>query len=220
MKQDQRAAVLCVFAVTTGHAVAGVSYTIDKAAWVSAAGGASNITQVNFGDVPANTLITNQWAPQGVSFTDGDDWSAYAWNPGYPQALKPAIGGKDIWNPVPPGIYEINMEFAAPLKFWGTRPLNYMGVHVEFYLGDTLVGDIFASNIPFGMPPNDAVAVFVGFQSVTPFDRVRLIPPPPPQGFTVAVAGMIEYMSFAVPAPSAALLLALVALRTRGRRRG
>lgn len=78
------------------------------------------------------------------------------------------------------------------------------------------MGSILLNNIPLNdEPPHDTFNVFTSFEVATPFDRVRLSVN---QSQLPATAGMVEYMSFAVPAPGAALLMALGAVCTRRRR--
>lgn len=101
--ESMATAVVCTITTAVAAALAipwaahaSVSYSFDKAAWEAAAGGAANITQINFANVPAWTLVSNQWAAKGVTFTDGDDWTADVYMGSYPQYKKRAIVGKDV----------------------------------------------------------------------------------------------------------------------------
>lgn len=207
------------------HVTAGVSYTFDKLAWQAAAGGVQGITQINFNDFahppyPNHILISDQWKGQGITFTDGDDWMADAIMSPYPGNVKRAILGKDVWNSPPPLDYDINIEFATPIRFWGARPLMY-AVQVYCYSGEDLVGEMLTRPVPFeDSIQGDVFPIFVGFESSTSFDRIRIARPPnPPPGLDLGAAAIVDYMSFAVPTPGALGLLIPTLLGVTRRRR-
>ena len=64
--------------VTAGTALAGtdsanaeVTWTLDQAAWTSQVGGPGAVTAIDFGTVPGGAILNEQFAAQGLHFTEG-----------------------------------------------------------------------------------------------------------------------------------------------------
>jgi hypothetical protein len=120
----------------------------DFAEWQAATG---SIVSIDFTDLPQFTFVTDQYADQGVIFTDGDD-IIFGPSPTFPS------DGFGI-----DGQGEFNLQFSSPQAWIGTHLVG-TGQLQLFYLG-TL---IFTSN------PYDDNTGFVGFTSTELFDAVRI----------------------------------------------
>ncbi len=191
--------------VTAGTALAGthsanaeVTWTLDQAAWTSQVGGPEAVTAIDFGTVPGGAILNEQFATQGLHFTDGDDWRTEV---GLTPPAPGVIGGPILF----PLNYPITMRFDQMLT--GFSAMEFTGdFGVQLFHDSLLVGSATA----LGLPVNQVI----GFVSDVSFNRVVVVGN---MGTFNNLAAMGN-ISFAVPAPSALALLAVAAL-THGTRR-
>ena len=174
-------AMSVVMAMSTASAHAGFTkYNQDFAGWKAASGMYSTVT---FGEVPANSEVTDQYASLGLLFTSLDLDTTY------PQDffVFPQDGfGLD-------GNCQVGLTFSQPISAIGWHfPGN---LSAKFYLGDTLV----ATDPFFGQA--GSFTNFVGFAGDLPFDRVTLTKFPWPECGNVGIDNI--YFS-AIPAPCSA----------------
>ncbi len=192
--------------VTAGTALAGthsataeVTWTLDQTTWTSQVGGPGAVTAIDFGTVPGGAILNEQFAAQGLHFTDGDDSrvEVLGSDPPFPAVL----GG-----PIFPTLnYPITMRFDQMLTGFSAK--EFTGdFGVQLFHDSLLVGSATA----LGLPINQVI----GFVSDVPFNRVVVVGN---MGTFNNLAAMGN-ISFAVPAPSALALLAVAAL-THGTRR-
>jgi hypothetical protein len=173
-----------------------VQYT-NKAAWQAAAG---TSTYIGFTEHPVSTIITDQYASLGVTFTDGDD-AIFTSDPG----LLP-IDGRGLrghWGQF--GFYKpITVQFDAPRYAVAADFVG--GSIIKLYMGNQLVGQS-GDFVPAWTGP------FGGVTSTVAFDRVVL-----DNGATIGIDSL--YFGAAVPGPGGALLLlAAGGASARSRRR-
>lgn len=188
--------IIAVSAAACIHAAAGADVTVytNKSQWQAAAGSS---TFIGFTGYPSDTIITNQYAAQGLLFTDGNDFiqNSPSW-----------IDGSGL----------LSTEFTSPyggrarLSFSQSRrdiAVEFPGtVVIELYAGGQLT---FTSTYY-----NGAFTPFVGLHSSTPFDTAILY-----DGFDPVLAIDNIYFGPAVPAPSVITLFAAGALTPRRRRK-
>jgi len=184
---------LCALTVSltvSWSAWAAVQEFTNKSAWQVAA---DPFTTIGFANLPANTLITDQYADEGVLFTDGFDLVMY--NTGF---LNDGAGVNaaphEIWLAFTSPMASIGCDYPGSLKFY-------------LYLDDALIytSTTFA---PGG------IGNFAGLVSTQPFNRALIRDP---FGDT-----FIDDLHFGPPIPgpgAAALICALFALRFSRRRR-
>lgn len=200
--------------VATGNAFGGitVAHGINNAAqWF---GGVGNYNTLTFTEFPAETVITEQYAPMGVHFVPSP------WGGGNFQIV--SSGGNPSWFPQDgfglKGIVNdwawLDIVFDTPMLAWASHyPLTW---RAEFYSGTQLV---YGWEQSVWGPGNESGNMFTGFYGDIAFNRVRLQKPLgdyPGNGFPVLMDNM--YFS-TVPAPGAAsCLLWLASIGTRRRR--
>jgi hypothetical protein len=171
----------------TSHASV-VEYT-NRDAWMSAAGLHTTIT---FQGYPANTIITNQYADQGVLFTDGTDRIHF--NNSF---LNDGVGLNGALD-------EINPAFSQPMHHIG---VDFPGaVRIWLYWK----GELIHTSSAFG---GGGTGFFGGLISDQPFDAALLADP----GGGTFIDDL--YFGPPIPAPSALALLGMTALWHSRRRR-
>ena len=189
-------AMSVVMAMSTASAHAGFTkYNQDFAGWKAASGVYSTVT---FGEVPANSVVTDQYASLGLLFTSLDLDTTY------PQDffVFPQDGfGLD-------GNCQVELTFSQPISAIGWHFPGLMTA--KFYNGSELLW-----TDPL-MGQGGSFSNFVGFVSNLPFDRVTLVGPPGPTCGNVAIDNI--YFS-TIPAPGSAAFLVLSLVAARGRRR-
>ncbi|MBL9121797.1 MAG: hypothetical protein JNL80_17970 [Phycisphaerae bacterium] len=158
--------------------------------WTAAAG---PFTTITFTEVPAFTIVTDQYLSLGVNFTDDD-----------PNVTGPAGGYLD--GAGVNGLAMIEATFASPIT---AVAFHHPGnVKFRLYLGDTFVGQT-------GYLGGGGPHFFSGVTSTLLFDRLQaidLIGEPIDPVF-------VDNMYFStIPAPSAACLLLSLLVRPRRRR--
>jgi hypothetical protein len=179
--------LLFTFAGTSHASV--VEYT-NRDAWMTAAGSHTTIT---FQGYPANTIITDQYADQGVLFTDGTD-RIFPSDNLFPNDGVGLNGAFD----------EINLAFSQPMHHIG---VDFPGaIRIWLYWQ----GELIHTSSAFG---GGGAGFFGGLVSDQPFDAALLADP---SGGT-----FIDDLYFGppIPAPSALALLAMTALWRSRRRR-
>jgi hypothetical protein len=185
---------LVVSSSTSAHASI-VTYT-NQAAWEKAAGSS---TYVGFNEYPGATIITDQYAALGVTFTDGDD-SIWSVSPGlFPVdgvGLIGDFGGFGFHKPIT-AVFDAP-RFAVAAHFAG-------GSFFQLYLGNQFVGQTGYFTPAFTGP-------FAGITSTVPFDRVVL-----DNDSTIGIDSL--FFGSAVPGPGGFGVLALASMCLRGRRR-
>jgi hypothetical protein len=178
-----------------------VEYT-DQVAWNTAV---PSFTTIQFSEVPLYSSVTDQYAPLGVIFTPGDDWTDF--NP----ALWPSDGfGLRGGFTQSGNVLPIIMEFETPLT---SLAIRYPGsTKFLMFSGGIQIGE---TNSFYGFNPWS----FAGIVSDTPFDKLII-------SNTTGGANSMDTLYFGgfVPAPGTAVVLALggaaLGLRRRSRRRG
>jgi hypothetical protein len=180
----QCATVALVFAAEVS---ASVTETINKPQWQSGVGAYTTIT---FGEYPVGTLITNQYASQGVVFTEGNDFISDI------GPLPGQVFGLDSNEPFGQA-GSITMQFSSPQNWIG---VDFVGiVQFELYSQGQLV---FTSGLHhYGFGP------FLGLISTTTFDEVRVYDP---TDAVVAIDNL--YFGPPVPAPGALSLIAVAGI--------
>jgi hypothetical protein len=171
------------------------NYT-SKSAYLAAAGPQSEIT---FGEFPVGTIVTNQYAPLGVIFTDGDDHigansTAFADGVGLPADTN--VNGL------------VTLSFSSPQN---AVAADFPGqLNISLYSGTTLVG----TSATFG---GSGVGFFGGVQSSVPFNKVVL-----EDLFDHLVAIDNLYIPNSVPEPASlmGIVCAFAAVGRRPRTRG
>lgn len=164
----------------------------DRASWESTVG---EFTTIGFTGFPLGFLITDEYADQGVLFTDGfDQVFCCGFFATYPQ------DGAGL-----SGLSQIELEFTQPMLWIAADfPGN---IRISLYDGD----DLIFSSISFGVggPGN-----FGGLLSSIPFSRAVITDPTDAFVF-------IDDLHFgpSIPAPAAAPLFAATLLWGRHRRR-
>lgn len=160
-----------------------------RQAWFNAAG---PISEVDFTGFAPNTIITNQYAHLGVTFTDGTDRIHFAGS-----YLEDGVGLNGAFD-------ESSLAFAQPMH---TLAFDYPG-NIQFVLYSGAQA-IFDSGIVFG----GGAGAFVGIISTQSFDSVEITDP------TLGLVYDTLYFGAPIPAPAglAALLAGLLA--RPGRRR-
>jgi len=191
----------CLWKVTLGSIAlaaaaapchASVTSFTDYAAWSPAAGSTSTIT---FGELPPGTLVTDQYAGLGVTFTDPD--------PNFCGIVSGASDGFAL-----NGFDLIEVTFAAPILSFGWDHPGW--TRARFYLGDVLVFNT-------GYVGN-GTWTFNGIVSTMPFDRVQLNDLPSAGGVHDVFVDNMHFST--IPAPHAAAVLGVgAAMLSRRRRR-
>lgn len=188
--------IIAAFAVAfiTTPSVADISIYNSKPDWQSAAG---SYTFIGFTGFATNTFITNQYADQGVVFTDGNDHIRNS--PGY-------LDGSAL----------ISTEFISPyggrihLAFDGARSsmaLEYRGsILVELYMHGRLLDTTVMYSAAF--------TPFVGLTSTASFDSAIVY-----DGDDEVVVVDNLYFGPTVPAPGSIVLLWVAAFTARHRRK-
>jgi hypothetical protein len=170
--------------------LAGVQGFTERAAWEAAVGG--EFTTIGFTEYPDGTIITDQYAHLGVSFTDGNDYIA--------ESSSMANDGVGL-----AGGSIITLAFPEP-QAW--LAVDFPGaLHFELYRD----GQHVYSSGNFGL---SGKGLFAGLLSDVPFDEVVLNDWAETISFVV-----IDDFHFGVPAPSALVTLFAAPALTRGRRR-
>ncbi|MFO0895385.1 MAG: hypothetical protein U0574_10585 [Phycisphaerales bacterium] len=200
MRRTACAVAVTAAGVCAGGAFAEVTWTLDQAAWTSQVGGPGAVTQIDFGTVPLDTILKEQFSAQGLHFTDGNDFRAEV--AGQDPPIPVVLGG-----PILPTLnYPITMRFDQMLT--GFSAMQFTGdFGVQLYHDSELVGSAAV----------DGLASFqiVGFVSDVPFNRVVVLP-------NIGSANHIAAMgniSFAVPSPAGVALMACAGLLAPGRDR-
>ena len=143
-------AMSCFRARTTQAAV--TSYA-TKSAYIAAAAPQSEIT---FGEFPIGTIVTNQYAPLGVIFDDGDDQIASGIGLFGDSVGVPAANNTN-------GL--VTLSFASPIN---SVAADFPGqLNISLFSGATLVG----TSATFG---GSGAGFFGGVQSTVPFDKALL----------------------------------------------
>lgn len=177
-----------VMILVTDQAHAQVAEFTSFSQWQASAGPYTTIT---FGEFPDGTLITTQYTPLGVTFTDGLD---FIYMP--PSPLFPEDGaGLD-------GVNDIDITFATP-QYW-------IGAHYPGALAFELhsAGNLIYTSSIFGI---GGTGFFAGLVSSQPFDAVTIRDP--------FLGAVIDNLYFGVPGPGALPLLALAGVWRTSRRR-
>ena len=173
----------CAGTVSAGFTL----YSTDFEGWQTATGAYETLDFTGF---PLFTLITDQYADQGVTFLDGTDF-----------VLGPAsFFPLDNWG--------INVGESATLQF--DTPQYSFGLHHP----GTMRMDLFLEGeLVYHSPPlpGGGTGWFVGIVSTTPFDEVFI--------YDVDGVLAVDNIYFGVPAPAAGLVLLGLPLAARRRRR-
>lgn len=167
---------------------AAVTQYTNKVAWQNAAG---NWTTLPFTDLPDGTLITNQYAAQGVVFTDGSDFIYHSTS--FLNDGAGVNGAFDtIWLSFNQPMFTIGADYPGSLK-------------ISLYSDGQL---IYASS-DFDV----IVSHFAGLISTEPFDTALIIDP--------AGGVFIDDLHFGppIPVPGVLALLTTTAMVARVRRR-
>lgn len=196
---NMRQIFVCAFAIAASaqvaHAVTVTSFT-DK---LSFSGQLAGSATVGFGGVAANRVITGQYAPWGVTFTDGDDRSHHS------PALYPTDGR---------GLSGGASTAIAFDQSWNAFGFSTPGeVDLQFFDGSTAIGG------PLNFLPSGGGSSFGGFVTDTPFDRVVISSPNGSVELDDIIFGGTNVAT--VPVPMSAMLLgtAVAGLGFAGRRR-
>jgi hypothetical protein len=182
---------ICMASILTLRAFGTVTTYTNKSSWQSAAGSWSTVT---FTELPLDTLVTDQYADLGVTFTDGSDYTLYS-PTSFPTDHVGLNGAFDT----------IDVAFSAPMT---SIAVEFPG-NVKFKLYSQ--GKLIYTSPMFGQ---FAAGNFGGLVTDTTFDSAEIYDP-----FGEV---FIDNLHFGppIPAPSAlALLGAGVLLRGCGRRR-
>jgi hypothetical protein len=172
-----------------------VTYT-NQSAWEAATGPS---TYIGFTEYAVGTPITTQYAPLGVTFTDGDDTVYPGGGVLFPidsRGLIGDFGGFGFHKPIT-AVFDAP-RFAVAAHFAG-------GSIIQLYLGSQFVGQTGIFTPAFTGP-------FGGITSTVPFDRVVL-----DNGSTIGIDSL--FFGSAVPGPGGFGALALASVCLRGRRR-
>ena len=184
------------FAAVQAHADIAVTFDFDT--WAASAGGPGALTYVDFGTVALGAVLTEQFAPLGLHFVDGDDWRVNYQN-GIGQPLYPGFMSH-VGFPQPGSQFDAILDFDSEQHAWGYLSV-LSSIHIEFFLNGASVGEY------SGATPNDG---FVGTASNTAFDRVVLY------GLSGSgLTGTGNQWFSTVPAPGGLFLLVLGAARRR-----
>jgi hypothetical protein len=189
------AAVMAVGVASASGNAAFVKFNQNFPGWQGAAGLYSTVT---FGEIPAYTTVTNQYASIGLLFTSSDlDTTDPFDNITYPQDGY----GLD-------GNCQVELTFSQPITAIGW---HFPGtLSAKFYLGDLQV----AADGFLGLAGQSN---FVGFSGDLQFDRVELKKFPWNECGDIGIDNI--YFS-TIPAPGAAVgLVGLLMLRGRRRER-
>lgn len=184
--------VVFVFAFVQNQALADVTIYTNRTQWQATAG---SWLFIGFTGFPSNTNITNQYAAQGVLFTDGNDH----------------IQNSPSWSD---GSGLLSTEFISP--YGGRARLQFPELRSDIavdFTGGLLVelysrGQLIYTSDHF----NDAFTPFVGLHSTIPFDRAILY-----DGYDPVVA--IDNLYFGPPVPTPGTIATLVAGAMIPRRR-
>lgn len=179
----------CIYFLSRAATGAVTEYT-NNVQWQNAAGAFTTIT---FTELPTDTLVTTQYAPLGVTFTDGSDYTMYTES--FVNDQHGLNGALD----------NISLSFSQPMQ---SIAVDYPGA-VKFYL--YFQGQLFYESTHFFVLGPSGTGGFAGLISEQPFDSV-----------VIYDSGVfIDDLHFgpAIPAPAALALMGLAAAfaRRRGR---
>jgi len=187
--------VLVLVASLVSPAVAGVTlYWGSPEPWQSDVG---EYSTVDFLGIPHNTVVTNQYADLGVTFTEGDDRVI---NLGIFETFLTDGAGLD-------GNLSIGLSFAQPMNHLA---MDYPGgMRIKLFSG----GELFYTS-PI-ISPGSGVGNFAGIVSTRSFDSVLLYDWL--QGSDVYLDNL--HFGAPIPAPGVVSLLSLAGLGAFGGRR-
>ena len=173
------------FAAVQAHADIAVTFDFDT--WAASAGGPGALTYVDFGTVALGAVLTEQFAPLGLHFVDGDDWRVNYQN-GIGQPLYPGFMSH-VGFPQQGVEFNSTLQFDALQRSWGfiSASTTYS---IELFASGLLVGSWTAATPGTG---------FIGLQSDAAFDRIVLHGFPGGAGSGVTGTGNQWFST--VPAP-------------------
>jgi hypothetical protein len=170
-------------------ALATVTEYTDKPQWESAAG---SFTTIHFTELPDNSLVTGQYAPLGVTFTDGSDYVYHS--------SSFIIDGAGLNG----AINSVSLAFGNPMH---SIAIDFPGlVLIRLFVQ----GQLTYTSSDFG---GSGLGHFAGLISDAPFDAAQIFGP--------SGNVFIDDLHFGTPIPGPGMLstIALAALLAGPRRR-
>lgn len=181
-----------IIVLASPHSYATVTVITNKQQWINTIG---EYNRIGFTEYPEYTVISNQYANQGVQFTPGECWIDD--NPSY------VSDGKGLKVTGATGFIGIHTSFVQPVYAFAVDLGNVMQMKL-YSQGDLIYSSgIFHQNF----------TPFVGFVSTKPFDLAWAVDP---------VSGYLAldniYLGTPVPAPGVIAALITGAMIPRRRR--
>jgi hypothetical protein len=156
-----------------------VTAITNRSQWLSTVG---SHTYIGFTEFPEFTIITDQYAENGVAFTDGNDFIFTSSS--FPSDGAGLVGADPLFGTISMAFVE--SRFALAFEFTGT-------MQVALYANATL---LYTSSIYVG-----GFNPFIGFVSTEPFDSAVAMDP---SGSIVTLDNL--YFGAPVPAPAAGVV--------------
>jgi hypothetical protein len=181
---------ICI-ALLSNSALGTVTIITNAAQWQAKA---QNFTTLTFTDHPPFTIITNQYADAGITFTDGNDFI---------RATTSYSDGQGLMSIDPGGLGTIHASFDSPIL---SLAIEYLGgLQFELHAG----GEMIFTSILYsaGFTP------FVGVVSTVPFDSVII------RDYDDDIVSVDNLHFGTIPGPSAIVIVCLGAMASTPNRR-